>query len=84
MWWYARFMSDTPNLANLREQRQKAKAELENIDHAIASLEALEHSHMIDASCPHCDFVVSAGGGIESHLRDVHPNPLIYPDAEPR
>ncbi|MCL1593719.1 MAG: hypothetical protein M3132_05130 [Actinomycetia bacterium] len=75
-------MPSTPTLADLNEQRQKAVADLANIDHAIASLEALERSHMIDASCPHCDFVVQTDGGIEIHLRDVHPNPLIYPNAQ--
>ena len=75
-------MSDKPNLADLNEQRKSAVANLANIDHAIASVEALEHSHMIDASCPHCDFVVQTDGGIEIHLRDVHPNPLVYPSAE--
>ncbi len=75
-------MPNTPNLADLLKKREQARAELADIEHAIASLEALEHSHMIDASCPHCDFVVTASGGIENHLRDVHPNPLIYPDAE--
>ncbi len=75
-------MSDTSNLADLKEQRKSAAADLANIDHAIASVEALEHSHMVDASCPHCDFVVETGGGIELHLRDVHPNPLVYPSAE--
>lgn len=75
-------MSDNASLADLNEQRKSAVANLANIDHAIASVEALEHSHMIDASCPHCDFVVQTDGGIEIHLRDVHPNPLIYPNAE--
>jgi hypothetical protein len=75
-------MSETPNLADLREQRQKAVADLEEIDHAIASLEALTQSHMIDASCPHCDYVVETDGGMEIHLMDVHPNPLIYPNAQ--
>ena len=58
--------------------------ELADLDHAIASLEALDQSHMVDASCPHCDFVVSGNGGIETHLRDVHPNPLVFPDAAPQ
>lgn len=75
-------MSESPNLADLRAQRETAVAAMAEIDHAIASLEALEHSTMIDASCPHCDYVVQADGGIEFHLRDVHPNPLIYPNAE--
>ncbi len=74
-------MSSTPDLTDLKEQRAKAAAELATIDHAIASLEALNTSHMIDASCPHCDFVVEQSGGMKNHLREVHPNPLIYPDA---
>jgi hypothetical protein len=76
-------MSEAPNLDDLRKQRAKATSDLAEIDHAIASLEALETSHMIDASCPHCDFVVQADGGMVTHLIDVHPNPLIYPDAKP-
>jgi hypothetical protein len=36
---------------------------------------------MVDASCPHCDYVATQSGGIKVHLMDVHPNPLIYPDA---
>ncbi len=75
-------MSDIANLADLKEQRDSAVADLANIDHAIASVEALEQSHMVDASCPHCDFAVTADGGIGFHLRDVHPNPLVYPSAE--
>jgi hypothetical protein len=75
-------MPNTPTLADLRDQRQAAAAALADIDHAIASLEALEQSHMIDASCPHCDFVVQTDGGMEIHLMDVHPNPLIYPNAQ--
>ncbi len=75
-------MSDSPNLADLRERRARAAADLAEIDHAIASLEAIETSHMVDASCPHCDFVVETDSGIEVHLRDVHPNPLIYPNVE--
>jgi hypothetical protein len=75
-------MSDTANLADLNEQRASVVANLADIDHAIASVEALKTSHMIDASCPHCDFVVETDGGIEIHLRDVHPNPLVYPSAE--
>jgi hypothetical protein len=55
---------------------------LAEIDHAIASVEALQHSNMIDAPCPHCDFVVQADGGMTFHMRDVHPNPLVYPDAQ--
>ena len=74
-------MTDANNLSDLVESRKKAAADLANIDHAIASLEAVEHSSMIDASCPHCDFVVQTDGGMSMHLRDVHPNPLIYPDA---
>jgi hypothetical protein len=74
-------MSDSPTLADLRERRAEAAASLADIDHAIASLEALETSSMLDASCPHCDFVVQRDGGIETHLRDVHPNPLIFRDA---
>lgn len=73
-------MSDVSTLDALREQR-KAAADLASLDHASASLEALEQRHMVDATCPHCDFVISQDGGIESHLRDVHPNPLVLPDA---
>jgi hypothetical protein len=75
-------MSDIVNLADLNEQRVSAVANLADIDHAIASVEALKTSHMVDASCPHCDFVVETEDGFEFHLRDVHPNPLIYPSAE--
>jgi hypothetical protein len=75
-------MSDIADLADLKEKRESAVADLADIDHAIASVEALVHSHMVDASCPHCEFVVTADGGFESHLRDVHPNPLVYPAAE--
>ena len=40
---------------------------------------------MIDASCPHCDFVVGGqGDNLVHHFRDVHPNPLIYPGAPER
>jgi len=74
-------MSSTPDLTDLRAQRGELVAKLETIDHAIASLEALNTSHMIDASCPHCDYVATQGGGMKVHLMDVHPNPLIYPDA---
>jgi len=74
-------MSSTPDLADLKAQRTAAAAQLETIDHAIASLEALNTSHMVDASCPHCDFVVEQSGGMKIHLMEVHPNPLIYPDA---
>jgi hypothetical protein len=74
-------MTDARKKADLVEARRRAAEELANIDHAIASLDAIEQSHMIDASCPHCDFVVQADGGMVTHLRDVHPNPLIYPDA---
>jgi len=74
-------MSSTPDLTDLKEQRAAAAAELATIDHAIASLEALNTSHMINASCPHCDFVVEQPGGMKTHLMAVHPNPLIYPDA---
>jgi hypothetical protein len=75
-------MSDIANLADLKEKRASAVVDLADIDHAIASVEAHEQSHMVDASCPHCDFVVTADGGIDSHLRDVHPNPLVYPTTE--
>jgi len=75
-------MTSSSSLSDLKEQRRKVAADLATVDHAIASLEALEHSTMIDASCPHCDFVVQTDGGMTVHLRDVHPNPLIYPDAE--
>jgi hypothetical protein len=74
-------MSSTPDLAELQSQRDETAAKLATIDHAIASLEALSTSHMIDASCPHCDYVVAQDGGMKIHLMDVHPNPLIYPDA---
>ena len=74
-------MPSTPDLAQLKEQRAAVADKLETIDHAIASLEALNTSHMVDASCPHCDYVVTQPGGLEVHLMDVHPNPLIYPDA---
>jgi len=76
-------MTDARNLADLVERRGKVAAELAEIDHAIASIEALQHSHMIDDPCPHCDFVVQVAGGMEVHMRDVHPNPLVYPDAQP-
>lgn len=75
-------MPDTPTLADLRDQREAAAKDLAQIDHAIASLESLEQSHMIDASCPHCDYVVTTESGMDIHLMDVHPNPLIYPDAQ--
>jgi hypothetical protein len=75
-------MSRDNSLSDLQQQRVKLARDLASIDHAIASLEALEHSQMVDASCPHCDFVVQNDGGMTIHLRDVHPNPLIYPDAE--
>ena len=74
-------MTDASKMEGLVDRRKQAVEDLANIDHAIASLEAMEQSHMIDASCPHCDFVVQADGGMATHLRDVHPNPLIYPDA---
>lgn len=77
-------MSDAPTLDALRGQRTQVAADLANLDHAIASREALEQSHMVDASCPHCDFVVVQDSGIEMHLRDVHPNPLVFPDATPQ
>jgi hypothetical protein len=77
-------MTDADKLSDLKNQRQGAAENLADIDHAIASLEALQHSQMIDASCPHCDFVVQSDGGMEIHLRDVHPNPLIYPSADPQ
>ena len=71
------------DLAALKEQRQKAAADLDAIDRTIAHLESEGKSQMIDASCPHCDFVVGgAGDNLVYHLRDVHPNPLIYPDAQ--
>jgi hypothetical protein len=76
------FMSSTSNLSDLQERRKAAAADLASIDHAIASVEALEHSNMIDAPCPHCDFVVQADGGMTFHMRDVHPNPLVYPDSK--
>jgi hypothetical protein len=75
-------MSNTSDLSDLQEQRKQAAADLATMDHAIASLEALQTSHMIDDPCPHCDFVVKADSGMEVHLMDVHPNPLIYPNAE--
>ena len=75
-------MPDTPTLADLRDQRQTAAANLAEIDHAIASLEALGQSQMVDASCPHCDFTVTTDTGMDIHLIDVHPNPLIYPNAQ--
>jgi hypothetical protein len=74
-------MSSTPDLADLEAQRDATAAQLASIDHAIASLKALNISHMVDASCPHCDFVATRGDGMKIHLMDVHPNPLIYPDA---
>lgn len=75
-------MTDADKLSDLVERRSKVATELAELDHAIASLEALKHSHMIDDPCPHCDFVVETEGGMTVHLRDVHPNPLIYPDAK--
>jgi hypothetical protein len=75
-------MTSANSLSDLQQRRVKLAGDLASVDHAIASLEALEHSQMIDASCPHCDFVVQNDGGMTFHLRDVHPNPLIYPDAE--
>lgn len=74
-------MPDTPDLADLKEQRRAAAEKLEQLDHAIASVEAMSHSEFVDTSCPHCDFVVHSHEGMDFHLRDVHPNPLIYPDA---
>jgi hypothetical protein len=74
-------MSEAQTLDALRIQRTQAAANLANLDHAIASLEALDQSHMVDASCPHCNFVVTQDGGFEAHLRDVHPNPLVFPGA---
>jgi hypothetical protein len=74
-------MSSTSDLADLQAQRGETAAKLATLDHAIASLEALKTSHMIDASCPHCEYVATQGNGMEVHLMDVHPNPLIYPDA---
>jgi hypothetical protein len=74
-------MSSTSDLANLQAQRNETAAKLATLDHAIASLEALKTSHMIDASCPHCEYVATQGNGMKVHLMDVHPNPLIYPDA---
>jgi hypothetical protein len=81
---YDRCMTSANDLSELKQQRVKLAADLASVDHAIASLEALEHSQMVDASCPHCDFVVENDGGMTIHLRDVHPNPLIYPDARPQ
>lgn len=75
-------MTSANSLTDLQQQRVKLAGDLASVDHAIASLEALEHSQMIDASCPHCDFVVQLDRGMTIHLRDVHPNPLIYPDAK--
>ena len=72
-----RSMSTTSNLSDLQEQRTKAAADLATIDHAIASVKALEHSNMIDAPCPHCDYVVEADGGMTFHMRDGHPNPRL-------
>jgi hypothetical protein len=74
-------MSSTSDLADLQAQRDETAAKLATLDHAIASLEALKTSHMIDASCPHCEYVATQGNGMKVHLMDVHPNPLIYPDA---
>ena len=74
-------MPSTPDLADLQNQRNDAAAKLATIDHAIASIKAMNTSNMIDASCPHCDYVVEQAGGMKVHLMDVHPNPLIYPDA---
>ena len=74
-------MSSTPDLTDLQTQREETAAKLATLDHAIASLEALNTSHMLDASCPHCEYVATQGDGMKVHLMDVHPNPLIYPDA---
>ena len=74
-------MSSTPDLAALQAQRDETAAKLATIDHAIASLEALNTTQMIDASCPHCEYVATQSDGMKVHLMDVHPNPLIYPDA---
>jgi len=74
-------MPSTPDLADLETQRDATAAKLASIEHAIASLEAMNTSHMVDASCPHCDYVATQGNGMKVHLMDVHPNPLIYPDA---
>lgn len=74
-------MADTHDLAALKEQRQQAAAELDALDRAIAHLEDEGRSHMLDASCPHCDFVVGEEDHLAYHLRDVHPNPQIYPKA---
>jgi hypothetical protein len=52
-------MPDTPTLVDVNDQRPSAVAALAEIDHAIASLEALKQRHVIDASCAHCDFVVT-------------------------
>lgn len=73
-------MPDTPDLADLQERRRKAAEEVETLDHAIASVEAMNRTEFVDASCPHCEFVVHEADGLEFHLRDVHPNPIIYPD----
>lgn len=76
-------MADKHDLATLKEQRQQAAAELDALDRAIAHLEEEGRSHMLDASCPHCDFVVAGEDDhLAYHLRDVHPNPAIYPDAQ--
>jgi hypothetical protein len=75
-------MINANSLSDLEQRRVKLAEDLASVDHAIASLGALEHSQMVDASCPHCDFVVQTDGGMTIHLRDVHPNPLIYPGAE--
>ena len=76
-------MADTQDLATLKEQRRQAAADLDALDRTIAHLEAEGKSHMLDASCPHCDFVVSGPDDhLVYHLRDVHPNPAIYPDAQ--
>ena len=78
-------MAHTDDLAALKEQRRKAAADLDALDRTIAHLESEGKSKMLDASCPHCDFVVSApDDDLVYHLRDVHPNPLIYPTAETR
>jgi len=73
-------MPDTPDLAELKEERRKAAEKVETLDHAIASVEAVSQSEFVDTSCPHCDFVVHSADGMDFHLRDVHPNPLIYPE----
>jgi hypothetical protein len=75
-------MPDAPTLVDVNDQGPSAVAALAEIDHAIASLEALKQRHVIDASCAHCDFVVTSESGIDIHLMDVHPNPFMYQNAQ--